>query len=151
MTSRAASSSLARVSEAVCVLIIYIPTSWYGLIAQRFQGVKRVASDCLCRDTWHTIGKEKYSVPFSLTVVSDCVTYTFESRPVIGRGSAGMPDCGASAAPAGGLATGGFGHHLSGTMTGARGAIAGLGQAGAGNARSKDAQNVSRRVPGSLA
>ena len=33
--------------------------------------------------------------------------------------------------------SGGFGHHLSGTMTGARGAFAGLGQAGAGNARSK--------------
>src|SRR5689334_11748698 len=31
--------------------------------------------------------------------------------------------------------SGGFGHHLSGTMTGARGAFAGLGQAGAGNAR----------------
>jgi hypothetical protein len=31
--------------------------------------------------------------------------------------------------------SGGFGHHLSGTMTGARGAIAGLGQVGAGNTR----------------
>src|SRR6516164_8315358 len=103
MTSRAASSSLARVSEAVCVLIIYIPISWYGLIAQRFQGVKRVASDCLCRDTWHTIGKEKYSVPFSLIVISDYVTYTFDPRPVIGRGSAGMPDCGRVRRPRAGL------------------------------------------------
>src|SRR5215469_16911768 len=30
--------------------------------------------------------------------------------------------------------SGGFGHHPSGTMTGARGAFAGLGQAGVGNA-----------------
>ncbi len=46
----------------------------------------------------------------------------------------------------GGLATrsGGIRHHLSGTTTGARGAIAGLGQAGAGNARSK---GCAKRVP----
>src|ERR1044071_6637043 len=40
--------------------------------------------------------------------------------------------------------SGGFGHHLSGTMTGARGAFAGLGQAGAGNARST---GCAKRVP----
>ena len=33
---------------------------------------------------------------------------------------------------------GGFGHQPAGTMTGVRGAFDGLGQAGVGNARSKD-------------
>src|ERR1041384_5675899 len=58
-----------------------------------------------------------------------------------------FPDCAGEGGGRGRACTprsGGFGHHLSGTMTGARGAFAGLGQAGAGNARSK---GCAKRVP----
>ena len=78
----------------------------------------------------------------------------FEPRAV-GRGLGGIPgsrgrvrhpragECGTRGRACNPRA-GGFGHQLSGTTTGARGAFAGVGQAGAGNARSK---GYVKRVP----
>ena len=78
-------------------------------------------------------------VTIALTYVSVLVTYTPEPRPSRtrpGRHAGLRGECGARGRACN-PRSGGFGHHLSGTTTGARGAIAGLGQAGAGNARSK--------------
>ena len=79
----------------------------------------------------------KFSVSGLLTCVTVLVTYSTEPRP-IGRGPAGMPDrageCGARARICNPL-PGGFGHQPRSTRTTARGAFAGLGQAGAGKTR----------------
>src|SRR5690242_20844191 len=86
-------------------------------------------------------------VTVPLTLVTDIVTCRIEPRSCRTRPGRHSLAARASAVPAGGLATrarAALGIMLSGTTTGARGAVAGLGQAGAGNARSK---GCAKRVP----
>jgi hypothetical protein len=84
-------------------------------------------------------GEGKISVTGLLTTVSVLVTFR-PNLAHIGRGPGGIPElrgeCGARGRTCNPL-PGGIGHQPAGTMTGARGAIAGLGQVRAGNARNQ--------------
>src|SRR5690242_14881358 len=86
----------------------------------------------------------------NLIFVSLSVTRTLEPRPIRTRPGRQSWIARASAVPAGGLATrarAALGIKPLGTMTGVHGAFWTSGQAGAGNAAQRDAQNVSPPRP----
>jgi hypothetical protein len=89
-----------------------------------------------------------------LTFVTGLGTYR-PTSPMIRRARAGRLWCAAEVSGARGRLCnplpGDIGHQLAGTTTGARGAIAGLGQVGAGNRPLDGQAKPVRRVPGSLA